>query len=258
MGQRSRTTKLSMYRLLAILIAIAFTPPVFADELEGDYLYKVTTARAATGTLSDLLVWIEKLKATDYFTEAGEPEPMVMRHSQGDQWDLLVIMPMRSWGTYYEAAASKRRKDAAESFADLLAEGLALIAFSEDHFAYGPSLTSIEEAFDKNSFFHIEMFEAAAGKSAELLEQRRMENNYLAATGQTTNMIFRRAGGSDVDVFTIGFHRSLESFAAPAKVTIEQKEVAAKSAGFKELADLSFYLRSLITGHHDTLAVKVD
>ena len=69
MGQRSRTTKLSMYRLLAILIAIAFTPPVFADELEGDYLYKVTTARAATGTLSDLLVWIEKLKATDYFTE---------------------------------------------------------------------------------------------------------------------------------------------------------------------------------------------
>jgi hypothetical protein len=30
------------------------------------------------------------------------------------------------------------------------------------------------------------------------------------------------------------------------------------AAGFKELADISFYLRSLISGHHDTLAVKVE
>jgi hypothetical protein len=33
---------------------------------------------------------------------------------------------------------------------------------------------------------------------------------------------------------------------------------AAKAAGFKGRSDLSFYLRSLISGHHDTLAVKVD
>lgn len=71
-------------------------------------------------------------------------------------------------------------------------------------------------------------------------------------------MIFRRAAGSDVDVFTIGFHESLQVFAAPAPVTIEEKEVAAKAAGFKDLADISFYLRSLLSGHHDTLAVKVE
>ena len=85
-----------------------------------------------------------------------------------------------------------------------------------------------------------------------------MENTYLVSTGQTPNMIFRRAAGSDVDVFTIGFHHDFQTFAAPADVTIEEKELAARAAGFKGLSDLSFYLRSLISGHHDTLAVKVN
>jgi len=170
----------------------------------------------------------------------------------------LIITPMNSWVSYYEDAAIDRRTNMAQSIAESLDDRDALVAFSEDHFAYGPSFTTIQNAFKKNSFFHIEMFEAAAGKAAELLEQRRMENVYLAATGQTTNMIFRRAAGSDVDVFTIGFHQSLETFAAPADVTDEEKDAAAKCAGFKELSDISFYLRSLITGHHDTLAVKVN
>lgn len=102
------------------------------------------------------------------------------------------------------------------------------------------------------------MFAAVPGKAAELLQQRRMENTYLAATQQQTNYIFRRAAGSDIDVFTIGFHKSLESFAASSDMSDEAKEAAAKAAGFKDRADLSFYLRSLMSSHHDTLAGKVE
>jgi hypothetical protein len=247
-----------MHKLIAIIVVATFFAPAIAEDSEGNYLYRVTTVRAATGSLSDLLDSISELKATDYFAKSGEPAPLVMRHSQGDQWDLLIITPMNSWETYYENAAIERRTGAAASFAKLLADRVALIAFSEDHFAYGPTFSTILNTFKKNNFFHIEMFKAAAGKSTELLEQRRMENVYLAATGQTTNMIFRRAAGSDVDVFTIGFHQSLEAFAAPANVTDEEKDAAAKSAGFKELSDISFYLRSLISGHNDTLAVRVN
>lgn len=243
----------AMYKILAIAITIAivtiFAAPAVAAELEGNYLYKVTTLRAAPGTLSDLL---------DRIKDLNKPKPFVMRHSQGDQWDLLIIAPMDSWDKYYETTAIERRKDAAHSFAELISEHASFIAFAEDHFAYGPSLATIEKAFDENNFFHIEMFKAAPGQSAALLQQRRMENTYLAATGQTANMIFHRAAGSDIDVFTIGFHPSLQVFAQPADVTNEEKDVAAKSAGFKGLSDISFYLRSLITGHHDTLAVKVD
>lgn len=244
--------------ILAVVIVTLFSTSAIAAKHEGDYLYKVTTVRAATGHLSDLLDWMKELQATNYYQDSGQPRPLVMRHSQGDQWDLLIIIPMDSWQAYYQKSAIERRKHASQLFSGTLSKESALIAFAEDHFAYGPPLSTLQSAFDANAFFHIEMFEAAAGKSAELLEQRRMENNYLAATGQTTNMIFHRAAGSDVDVFTIGFHKSLAAFAAPADVSNEEKDAAAKSAGFKGLADLSFYLRSLISGHHDTLAVKVD
>jgi hypothetical protein len=246
-------------RLISILVfSISLLSTAVAETREGDYLYKVSTVRAATGSLSDLLDWGAALKASDYFVDAGVHPPFVMRHSQGDQWDLLLITPIHSWSAHFSEEAIQQRKAAAEKHADLLTPVDALIAFDEDIFAYGPVMPTIHAAFDNNDFYHIEMFEAAPGKTDELFEQRRMENNYLAATGQTTNMIFRRAAGSNVDVFTIGFHKSLEAFAAPASASDDDKEAAAKAAGFKDRSDISFYLRSLLSGHHDTLAVKVE
>lgn len=246
-------------RIVAVFVLLFGLPTIAStEELEGDYLYKVTTIRAATGTLADLLDWEAQLKASKYYDEAGQERPLLMRHSQGDQWDLLVIIPMQSWTDYHSLAATKKRSTASAKHAELIAAGQRLFAFYEDHFAYGPSWSALKSAYAANNFYHIEMFEAAPGKATELLEQRRMENTYLASTGQMANMIFRRAAGSDVDVFTIGFHRNFEAFAAPADVNVEEKELAARAAGFKGLSDISFYLRSLISGHHDTLAVKAD
>ena len=248
-----------LIRFTSILV-LSFTllSTAASETREGDYLYKVSTVRAATGSLSELLDWIGTVKASDYFADAGVHPPFVMRHSQGDQWDLMLITPMQSWSAHFSEESVKQRKAAFQKYAELLAPVEQLIAFDEDTFAYGPVLPTIHAAFDDNSFYHIEMFEAAPGKTDELFEQRRMENIYLAATGQTTNMIFRRTAGSDVDIFTIGFHKSLEAFAAPASASDEDKEAAAKAAGFKDRADISFYLRSLLSGHHDTLAVKVE
>lgn len=230
-------------RKSALLWATFFLGLVFsvahgADnrDLEGDYLYKVTTVRAATGSLSELLDWLATQR---------KDAPFVMRHSQGDQWDLMIITPLETWAAY---ATRIRPITLPDRF----------IAFEADHFAWGPRLPAVREAYDGNAFFHIEMFNAAPGKAAALIEQRRMENTYLESTGQTPNMIFRRAAGSDVDVFTIGFHEDMQAFAAPGRVSDRDKEAAAKAAGFKDRADISFYLRSLISSHHDTLAVKVE
>ncbi len=246
-------------RIVWVFILIFCLPTIGSTaELEGEYLYKVTTIRAATGALADLLDWEAQLKASPYYDEAGQERPLLMRHSQGDQWDLLVIVPMRSWTDYHSKVATQKRSTAAAKYAELIGAGQSFFAFYEDHFAYGPPWSALEATYAENGFYHIEMFEAAPGKANELLEQRRMENTYLASTGQTPNMIFRRAAGSDVDIFTIGFHRDFQTFAAPADVTIEEKELAAKAAGFKGLSDISFYLRSLISAHHDTLAVKVN
>jgi len=229
-------------RLLAIIICFTGVAQAQTQALEGDYLYKVTTIRIETGKLKDFLEWKDQLAATDYFTRSGEPQPFLMRHSQGDQWDLMVIQPMESWTSYHSKSRASKRHN-------LLTQGAAMIAFAEDNFATGPSLDDVKAAYDGNRFFHIEMFEAAPGKAATLFEQRRMENAYLSATGQVQNMIFARAGGSDVDVFTIGFHQSLEAFAKPSGATPEEAEAAAIAAGFKGRADISFFLRAGITIH---------
>lgn len=221
---------------LCLTLSLYLLAPARASELEGDQLYRVTTARAAPGSFSELLEEIASLRESN-------PSPLVMRHSQGDQWDLLIIEAI---------------KPSEAMNAGFLANLDAFMAFEEDHFAYGPSWDAVNTAYNENGFFHIEMFEAVAGKADDLLEQRRMENAYLHATGLKPNMIFRRAAGSDVDAFTIGFHKDIEAFAAPSDVSDADSETAALEAGFRARSDISFYLRSLISGHHDTLAVKVD
>ena len=216
--------------LIIILFGMVFTALAHDQnyELEGDYLYKFTTLRAETGSFEDVLNWISEIKATDYFEKSGVHRPFIMRHSQGDKWDLMMVLPMESWETYYAAETSKKRKGAEADFVKKFKTGFDKIAFEEDHFAYGPDLASFTTAYNENGPYHIEMFHAAAGRTAELYKQRQMENEYLSATGQTANMIFRRAGGSDVDVFTIGFHKDFKSFASDAPATPEEKEQAAK------------------------------
>ena len=244
-------------RLPVALLCILISLPVLAAENEGDYLYKVSTIRATPGSLESLLTWINDLDNAGYFADTGTERPFIMRHSQGDHWDLLVMTPMESWEAYYTKRNIKRRERAVNKHARLLDRVAPMIAFDEDIFAVGPELATVRNTYENNAFFHIEMFAAAPGKTDALFEQRRMENAYLKATGQIENMIFRRSAGTDVDVFTIGFHESLKTFAAPSPANDTEKEVAARKAGFKNRADLSFYLRSLLARHHDTLAVKV-
>ncbi|MEK7265592.1 MAG: hypothetical protein AAB227_05775 [Pseudomonadota bacterium] len=243
--------------LAAIVASVMLTAPAHAAN-EGGYLYRIETVRAAPGKLEALLDFGAEAKKTGYYEEAGSHFPFVMRHSQGDQWDVLVIFPMESFEAFHSKSRVKKRDAASKAHRDLFSRLKGAIAFEEDLYAYGPPLEDLQRAYAENGLFHIEMFAAAPGKESDLFEQRRMENAYLTATGQRANMIFRRAAGSDFDVFTIGFHPSLEAFAAPAPVSDEEKEAAAKAAGFKNRADISFYLRSLISSHHDTLATKVE
>lgn len=224
----------------------------------GDYLYRVTMVRAAPGSLADLLAYYAELKSSGYYDRAGERAPFIMRHSQGDHWDLLILSPMEDFGAYHQSRRTRLRDKAAQEAKAVLDRRGGLVAFSEDLFARGPNVSEIADAFAANGLFHIEMFNAAPGKADALFGQREMENAYLAATGQTTNTIFKVEAGGDVDVFTIGFHKSLAAFAAESPATADEREAAAKAAGFQNRADISFYLRSLISSHHDTLATKVE
>jgi hypothetical protein len=195
--------------------------------------YRVTTLRASPGKLETL---IDKVKA--YRTQT-RGRVIIMRHSQGDQWDLLLLEP----------AGSKPAHS--EDFGELVDFQQELLAGSESSFG------QLSANAEKTSLYHIEMFHALAGKKAALVDQRVRENQYLEVTGQTTNAVFVSSFGSDVDVFTIGFHTDMHAFAKGPSVSDTAAEKAARDAGFKNRADLGFYLRSLLISHHDTLAVPV-
>lgn len=176
-------------RLTTIVVFLLAAAELTAGARHGNYLYQVSTVRAAPAMLAELLTWIDAVAATEYYDDAGMARPFVMHHSQGDQWDLMLITPMESFTAHYREPAIVRREKTARSHAALLARAEAMIA---------------------------------------------------------------------VDVFTIGFHESFASFATPSPATDAEKETAARAAGFRGRDDISFYLRKLISAHHDTLAVEVD
>jgi len=228
-----------------LVIGASTSGPAFSQMPDGHALYRVTTLRAAPGKLLDL---IEALK--DRPGTAPE-KPMIMRHSQGDQWDLLVLEPVDSYAKYF--ARRGHRPTAFERAGETLA------VFREDLFAYGPPAAETRKRFAESGLFHIEMFAALAGKKAALLDQRRIENTFSRSIGRPDNLIWRGDLGSDIDVFTIGFYRDLAHFAAPAPVTdAAEVERLAKKAGFAGRAFIGTYLRELIARHHDTLATKIE
>ena len=216
------------------------------------YLYQAKLVQAAPGKLLELIE-LEKSRLTEY-RNAGDDQPLMMRHSQGDRWDLLLLFPMKSYADYYSPERIAKRKQILKESQDKLE---ALIAWQEDVFVYGPTLAELQKAFAPSAFFHVEMFDALAGKQSELFKEREMENAYLKSLKRPENLIFVRDAGAAWDLFTIGAYRDLKHFAESAGIPESDQDAAAKAAGFEAANRIGPYLRTLINSHHDTLAVSV-
>lgn len=240
--------------LFAVLLLLC--PMLSQAESSGELstLYRIQTFRAAPGALLEFIEINQALESEGFYSGWSERAPFMARHSQGDQWDIMLIHPMINYEFYFAADKLKLKKQAGRKFAGQLDRLEAITSFREDLFAVGPGLETLTREFSDKSFLHIEIFHALAGKKAELLNQRRMENVYLSAIGQRPNEIFTVHGGGDADIITIGFYDSLQEFAKPSKLSNEQKNQLAIQAGFKGNDDISPYLRTLISSHHDTLA----
>lgn len=201
---------------------------------DNKHLYHVTLLRAAPGNLLPLLNQTRGQKAS------SQDGMIIMRHSQGDHWDLMLLRP--------SADGIPKVHDYSP-----------LVHFQHDFLATAPqSWSEIQQRNTDTGLYHIEMFQAAAERKAELLRQREMENRYYAATERAGNIIFTTRFGSDVDYFTVGFYRDLEHFASTPDLPEAQFEKAATDAGFANRDSIGLYLRELIIRHQDTLATKVD
>ncbi len=243
------------FLLTLLLVLTGFAAK--AAEPPRDTLWLTTTMRAAPGELKAMIADLRSLEDQGFYAMAGRTAPLIMRHSQGDQWDLMLLEPIGSYSAFF-AAERLAAEAAATAFDDPLAALDGRIAYRDELFAYGPSAEFVDGYTKDMKFFHIEMFDAAPGLKHKLHEQREMENRYLEDTNRRGNLIFVGDMGTNVDNFTIGAYADIVAFAKPSGASDEQTEKAAKDAGFEDGSSIGFYLRELLAAHHDTLANRVN
>ena len=259
---RNRTKALVKAVALSLLITFASGTAAVAGEApttQPVYLYKTTFLRAAPGKLLDLIALTkDRLPVIE---AAGDARPFWWRHTQGDQWDLMILTPMGSYTDYYAKARLAKRDQAAAaaglSWPDFARRLDACVSWKEDVFVYGPSLEFVRKQFEGMAYFHIEIMISLPGKQAELYQEREMEDVYGVAQGRPYNMIFVRDQGASWDIYTLGCYRDLQHWAQPSPLTKEQREEAAKKAGFAGADAIGPYMRSLIDMHRDTMGVAI-
>ena len=243
-----------MFGLLAALVLNTAN----VGAAESPYLYKVLMARAAPG---ELLSLIELYTDRTAVYEAADGKPIILRHRQGDQWDLFLLFPMESFPAYHSPEHMARRDGAAAgsrmSDAEFEQQVAARVSWREELYVEGPPPDEVRAIADAGTFYHIEMFIALPGKYDLLLEQRHMENAYLGALDRPTNLIFTRVAGAAWDLFTLGVYRDLPHYAESAHIPPDRADAAAKAAGFAGDDTIGTYMRELILYHKDTLLGRV-
>ena len=250
-----KTRSLKVRATLAILTFLAFFSIAApkGDTLrspETTYLYKTTFVRAAPGKLLDLVALYKGQMAA--YDAAGDERPLWWRHTQGDQWDLMLLTPMGSYTDYYAKKRAARRKT--DGFAQKLN---ACSSWREDVFVMGPPLETVKKAFNAAAYYHIEIFVSLPGKQEELFKERVMENIYQVGIGRPENFIFVRDQGASWDLFTLGCYRDLLHWAGSGDVPKEKRELAARQAGFNGPDEIGPYMRTLIDWHRDTMGVAI-
>jgi len=223
------------------------------------YLYKATFVRAAPGKLLDLIALYKE--STAAYNASGDERPFWWRHTQGDQWDLMLLFPMGSYAGYYASERIEKRKKAGEnplfSKEEFLRKFRSCSSWHEDILVFGPALEVVKKAFANTAYYHIEIFIALPGKHKELFKEREMENAYQVATGRPENLIFTRDQGASWDLFTLGCYRDLQHWAESPAVSPEERDKAARQAGFAGADQIGPYMRTLILLHRDTMGVAI-
>lgn len=237
------------YSLVAILLSCVFVLQA------QNQLYKVKLIRAAPGKLLEV---IDLLKADmKSHQQYGIEAPYLIRHSQGDHWDLMMIYPIDDLSNYYSdefQAGLIGSNSLGKTYGDAFYQQ---ISYQEESIVKGPEKSLFNDWFEQYGYYHIEIFTSLAGKQAELLKEREMENVYLEQINRRPNFIFTKVTGASWDIFTIGCYKDIKDYASSADIPIEEEDRAAKVAGFESVYTIGSYLRSLLLEHHDTLAGAV-
>ena len=241
---------------LVLMLMTAPQQPAAAPPSE---LYRFVLIQAAPGKLLELIDLYKR--RLPVIAAGGDEAPYIVRHSQGDRWDLAVIYPSLSFTSYYSTERMARREAAArasgvtnEAFAKQFYD---LVAWHEDVYVEGPPLAAFRDYVKDLGLVHFEMFQALAGKRDALIAERRMESAFNVARARPGALIFTHEQGAAWDVITLDGYRNWRHYAESETIPQDVNDAAAKKAGFVNADAIGPYMRALISLHHDTIGTPV-
>ena len=219
-------------------------------------LYRAEFVQAAPGRLLELVEFYRS--SLPLYDASGEARPIMMRHSQGDRWDLMLLVPLgNNASAYLSTERTSRRERAGLRGAERDRRWRDLVAWHEELYVRGPSLEDVKKEFDSAGLAHIEIFQALPGHYDELKQERGMEAAFNAYVGRAHLLLFERdvsLGGAPWDMFTIDTYRYLRHYAESSAFSQEAGDAAARKAGFESSAQIGPTMRQHISTHHDTIA----
>ncbi|MCC6987691.1 MAG: hypothetical protein IT181_01750 [Acidobacteria bacterium] len=245
--------------LLLCLVALPAATFAQADLPARPDLYKFVTIQAAPGKLPELLAAYRD--RAPVMARNGDEPPIVVRHSQGDRWDLLVIYPIGSFTEFYSRERMATRDAAGRASgvtnAEFQTRLYQFIAWHEDVFVWGPPLAELRAYVQGMTVAHLEMMQAMAGRHEALTRQRYMESAFNVNRGRPRMLVFTHQEGAAWDVITLDAWRDWRHYGEAQMVAPEVSEAAAKKAGFASADAVGVAMRSAINTHHDTLGTFI-
>jgi hypothetical protein len=241
---------------------VFFTSVVHAGQSPGAApreLYRFALIQAAPGKVLDLVSLVQR--RAPVIAAGGDELPILIRHSQGDRWDLLVVYPSGSFSDYYSRERVAKREAAANasgvSSAAFAKQFYDLVAWHEDVYVEGPPLPELRAYVKDARLAHLEMMQSLPGKRDELIHEREMESAFNIGRGLPRMLIFTHEQGAAWDVITLDAWRDWRQYGELQMIPADVSDAAAKKAGFASAREVSVYMRTLISTHHDTLGPLV-
>lgn len=225
--------------LLSATISIAQQPaqpqaPQPAPALE---LYHIHIAKAAAGKLTQLIDAYKSAPAPS----KDEPQvtPIILRHREGDEWDLITITPLGKQVTLTADAPS-------QAIQDYFLRVAPLTDWHSDTFVIGPSWAAVQKALlvaKGEPLYVVSEYRALPGHRPQMRQV--LDRGAQETPGR--NVLFAHVEGGSWNFLTITRYDSWAEIGAPPP------QPAAGTAP----VDQGLAIREHLAVHQDTIAVYV-
>lgn len=219
--------------LLTATISVAQQPAQPAPALE---LYHIHISKAAPGKLPQLIDAYKSAPAP----EASEPQvtPIILRHRDGDEWDLITITPLGKQTTLTANAPP-------QAIIDYYQRVGSLSDWHNDTFVIGPSWAVVQKALvvaKGEPVYVVTDYRALPGHRAQLRQV--LDRNAQDTPGR--NVLFAHVEGASWNFLDITRYDSWAELGAPPP----------QPAGGAQ-QDQGLAIRDHMAVHHDTIATYV-